>query len=153
MAKQFDGTALWPEQAGHPCSLKALFLILAVQIWSSSSGHFQTIFLWLPAVKPSGLRSPFLLGCHSLTSSGWVSASDFLDLAIAVVCRLNIQYSMSLCNFGKRQNPEPLYQQRVPPFRFEPVRLSAVSDDSCSEYHIHIWLNLKSVPPKGVVLN
>ena len=117
VARQLERTAIRPLQTGQPLPFN-LLEIKDCHSWSSPISHFHQTFLLLPGVTSFGVRDSFLVGCHSLTSSGWVSASDFLDLAMVLVCRLNVQFSMSLCNFGKCQNSESLYKQRVPPFRF-----------------------------------
>ena len=61
---------------GQPLDLLLLFGEVC-HSWSSPLSHFHHTFSPFPLEISKGVNSPFLVGCHSLASSGFNSASDF----------------------------------------------------------------------------
>ena len=93
VARQLEGTVFCPEQQGQ------LFLFLvrlsgvASHSWSSAGdpsgqvplSHFHQTFFLEPATMSRGVKSPFLVGCHSLAKSGCVVAKQFDGTTLRLV--------------------------------------------------------------------
>src|SRR5215213_6965431 len=67
-------------QYGQPVGLRLLVRspTTASHSWSSPSGHLHQAFFPEAATTFSATRSPFLVGCHCLASSGYRLAREFV---------------------------------------------------------------------------
>jgi len=75
--------SLNPRQQAHPSPRKVRLCGGVSHSWSSATGHFHQTFLFDPATTSPGVRSSFLVGCHSAANSGNRSANDSPGLGTA----------------------------------------------------------------------
>ena len=67
------------EQKGHLSPLPVLLLTTASHSWCLNFEHCHQTFLCEPLTTSWGVRSPFLVGCHSLESSGESAVREFSE--------------------------------------------------------------------------
>ena len=65
-------------QYGHPLSLNVRLATVACHSWSGSSGHCHQTFFPDVRATLSGVMPPFLVGCHSVATSGKSEAKEFV---------------------------------------------------------------------------
>src|SRR5262249_29904667 len=76
-----DGVAILPAQAGQPLPNPARLAIVALHSCVGSLRQRHQTFFPLPGLTSSGLRSKFLVGCHSLTSCEFNAFKEVVDVA------------------------------------------------------------------------
>src|SRR5689334_6801061 len=62
----------FPAQMGQPLPLVRLTTV-ASHSWDGSTEHCHQAFLLLPGTTSSGVKPPFLLGCHSAVRAGFTA--------------------------------------------------------------------------------
>jgi len=75
VARQFERTVFFPVQTGQPLP-DVLLAILASHSWSLPFSHFHHTFIPEFIVNSSGFKIPFLVGCHSFASLGFLISRD-----------------------------------------------------------------------------
>ena len=78
VARELVTDTLNPPQNGHPFPPRVRSTNFDSHSWSRPFGHFHQYLLWDPATTQSGVRSPFLVVCHSSARSGWREARQLV---------------------------------------------------------------------------
>ena len=85
-----------PSHARQPLPREVRLAMDASHSWSGATGHSHQALNLVPKVKSSGVRSPFLVGCHSLHSSGWDTDSGVVERFPAIVLACLVGYGADL---------------------------------------------------------
>ena len=88
-ANELVTETFWPAQHGQPWPLVRL-LSEASHSWSGPSGHIHQTFL--RTTTCSGVKPPFLVGCHWAANSG----RDWLSVVFVLVCAMSTNDNLGL---------------------------------------------------------